>query len=231
MPSKSPLPAGRDSQATALPEADAKSAKDRSTGRRIQMRRSAVHGNGVFAVQDLAEGETLIEYKGEVISWKEALRRHPHDPSQPNHTFYFHIDDGRVIDGNVKGNDARWINHSCEPNCEADEVDGRVYIKALRNIAAGEELNYDYGLIIDEPYTPKLLAEFPCWCGSEQCRGTLLTPKDEDEEKKKKKKAKKKAEKKAEKKKAEKKEARKAEKKADAKAEKKSAKKARSARD
>lgn len=193
------------------------------------MRRSDVHGNGVFAVQDLAEGETLIEYKGEIISWKEALRRHPHDPAQPNHTFYFHIDDGRVIDGNVKGNDARWINHSCEPNCEADEVDGRVYIKALRNIAAGEELNYDYGLIIDEPYTPKLLSEFPCWCGSEQCRGTLLTPKDEDEEKKKKKKAEKK---KAEKKEAEKKEAKKAEKKAGKKAEKKkSARKDKSGKD
>ncbi|PLC04909.1 SET domain-containing protein-lysine N-methyltransferase [Variovorax sp. RO1] len=184
-----------------------------SGGRRIQTRRSDVHGNGVFAVQDLAEGETLIEYKGQVISWKEALRRHPHDPAQPNHTFYFHIDDGRVIDGNVEGNAARWINHSCEPNCEADEVDGRVYIKALRNIAAGEELNYDYGLIIDEPYTEKLLSEFPCWCGSEQCRGTLLTPKDEDEEKDKKKK--KKAKKKAEKKKAEAKEAKKAEKKAE----------------
>ncbi|OAK62282.1 SET domain-containing protein-lysine N-methyltransferase [Variovorax paradoxus] len=204
-----------------------------SAGRRIQMRRSDVHGNGVFAVQDLAEGETLIEYKGEIISWKEALRRHPHDPAQPNHTFYFHIDDGRVIDGNVKGNDARWINHSCEPNCEADEVDGRVYIKALRNIAAGEELNYDYGLIIDEPYTPKLLSEFPCWCGSEQCRGTLLTPKDEDEEKKKKKKDKKKAEKKkAEKKEAEKKEAKKAGKKAGKKAEKKkSARKDKSGKD
>ena len=234
MPSKSPLPAGRDSQATALPEAEA---KERSGGRRIQMRRSDVHGNGVFAVQDLAEGETLIEYKGEVISWKEALRRHPHDPTQPNHTFYFHIDEDHVID--VKGNDARWINHSCEPNCEADEVDGRVYIKALRNIAAGEELNYDYGLIIDEPYTPKLLSEFPCWCGSEQCRGTLLTPKDEDEEKKNKKKAKKKAEKKkAEKKeakkdakKAEKKAEKKVEKKAEKKAEKKSAKKDKSAKD
>lgn len=184
-----------------------------SGGRRIQTRRSDVHGNGVFAVQDLAEGETLIEYKGQVISWKEALRRHPHDPAQPNHTFYFHIDDGRVIDGNVEGNAARWINHSCEPNCEADEVDGRVYIKALRNIAAGEELNYDYGLVIDEPYTEKLLSEFPCWCGSEMCRGTLLTPKDEDEEKDKKKK--KKAKKKAEKKKAEAKEAKKAEKKAE----------------
>ena len=190
------------------------------------MRRSDVHGNGVFALQDLAEGETLIEYKGEVINWKEALRRHPHDPAQPNHTFYFHIDDGRVIDGNVKGNDARWINHSCEPNCEADETDGRVFIKALRNIAAGEELNYDYGLIIDEPYTDKLLAEFPCWCGSEQCRGTLLTPKDEDEEKKKKKKARKKAEKK----KAEKKEARKKAEKAEKKTEKKAARKDKAAK-
>ena len=179
------------------PEGEARLASGRPSGRRIQTRRSAVHGNGVFAVQDLAEGETLIEYKGQVINWKEALRRHPHDPAQPNHTFYFHIDDGHVIDGNVDGNAARWINHSCEPNCEADEVDGRVFIKALRNIAAGEELNYDYGLIIDEPYTEKLLSEFPCWCGAGQCRGTLLTPKDEDEEKKKKKKARKKAEKQA----------------------------------
>jgi len=180
----------------------------------------------VFAVQDLAEGERIIEYKGEIITWKEALRRHPHDPAQPNHTFYFHIDDGRVIDGNVDGNAARWINHSCEPNCEADEVDGRVYIKALRNIAAGEELNYDYGLIIDEPYTEKLLSEFPCYCGSEQCRGTLLTPKDDEEEdKKKKKKAKNKEAKKAEKKKADKKAEKKSEKKSGKKSEKKADKK------
>lgn len=148
-----------------------------SSGRRIQTRRSAVHGNGVFAVQDLVEGETLIEYKGEIITWKEALRRHPHDPSQPNHTFYFHIDDKHVIDASVNGNAARWINHSCEPNCEADETDGRVFVKALRDIAAGEELSYDYGLIIDEPYTRKLKAEYPCWCGSPVCRGTLLAPK------------------------------------------------------
>jgi SET domain-containing protein len=162
-----------------------------SGGRRIQTRRSGVHGNGVFAVQDIAEGETLIEYKGELITWKEALRRHPHDPAQPNHTFYFHIDDGRVIDGGVKGNAARWINHSCEPNCEADETDGRVFIKARRNIPAGEELNYDYGLIIDEPYTKKLKADFPCWCGSENCRGTLLAPKSDGKKKDKKKKEKK----------------------------------------
>ena len=145
--------------------------------RRIQARTSKVHGRGVFAVEAIAEGETIIEYVGELINWKEALRRHPHDPSQPNHTFYFHIDDERVIDANVGGNSSRWINHSCDPNCEADEEDGRVFIKALRNIRPGEELSYDYGLVIDEPYTRKLKAEYPCWCGAQNCRGTLLAPK------------------------------------------------------
>ena len=148
-----------------------------AASRRIQTRRSGVHGKGVFALQNIPEGETLIEYVGEIISWKEAQRRHPWNPEDPNHTFYFHVDDKRVIDAAVGGNAARWINHSCEPNCEADEVEGRIFIKSLRNIKAGEELSYDYGLIIDEPYTRKLKAEYPCWCGSKDCRGTLLAPK------------------------------------------------------
>ncbi|HKB52561.1 MAG TPA: SET domain-containing protein-lysine N-methyltransferase [Ramlibacter sp.] len=148
-----------------------------TAARRIQVRRSGVHGKGVFAAQPIAEGETIIEYVGEVISWKEAQRRHPHDPGDPNHTFYFHVDDKHVIDAKHGGNSARWINHSCDPNCEADEEDGRVFIKALRNIQPGEELSYDYGLIIDEPYTAKLKAEYPCRCGAKNCRGTLLAPK------------------------------------------------------
>ena len=146
-------------------------------GRRIQVRRSGVHGKGVFALQPIAAGETIIEYTGERISWKEALRRHPHDPAQPTHTFYFHIDDAHVIDANVGGNAARWINHACETNCEADERDGRIYIVAQRDIAPGEELFYDYGLVIDERYTPTLKKEYPCHCGSPRCRGTLLAPK------------------------------------------------------
>ena len=165
------------------------------SGRRIQTRRSGVHGKGMFAVQDLAEGETLIEYVGEVISWKEALRRHPHDPTDPNHTFYFHVDEKHVIDAKHGGNSSRWINHSCAPNCEADEQKGRVFIKALRNIPAGDELFYDYGLIIDAKYTKKLKAEYPCWCGAPECRGTLLAPKDKDEQKKAKKKSSKKSKK------------------------------------
>jgi uncharacterized protein len=149
----------------------------KSAVKRIAVRSSGVHGKGVFAEVNIAEGEVLVEYKGEIITWPEALRRHPHDPSDPNHTFYFSIDDKHVIDGKVNGNSARWINHSCDPSCEADEQNGRVFIKAMRNIAAGEELNYDYGLVIDERYTPKLRAEYPCWCGAKKCRGTLLAPK------------------------------------------------------
>src|SRR5690242_5830216 len=89
------------------------------SSRKLVVRRSGVHGKGVFAAQPLRAGERLLEYKGQRISWKEAVRRHPHNPDEPNHTFYFALEDGRVIDGNVNGNSARWINHSCAPNCEA----------------------------------------------------------------------------------------------------------------
>ncbi|WP_077038052.1 SET domain-containing protein [Pelomonas sp. KK5] len=149
----------------------------KTASRRIQVRKSGVHGRGVYAVAPIAAGETVIEYTGERISWDEAMDRHPHDPAQPNHTFYFHLDTGQVIDALHGGNSARWINHSCAPNCEADEVEGRVYIKALADLSPGEELFYDYGLTIDERYTPKLKKEFACHCGSPECRGTMLAPK------------------------------------------------------
>ena len=175
------------------------------TGRRIQTRRSGVHGKGVFALSDFAKGETIIEYVGEIITWKEALRRHPHDPKDPNHTFYFHIDEKHVIDAKYGGNSSRWINHSCKPNCEPDEVEGRIFIKALRNIQAGEELNYDYGLVIEAPLTPALKLEYPCWCGAKKCRGTLLSstsefPKEEKTKTVKAKSVKKKSDKKSDKK-------------------------------
>jgi SET domain-containing protein len=123
-------------------------------------------------------GETIMEYVGEVITWEQAQAIHPHNPQDPNHTFYFHIDEQRVIDGLVGGNSSRWINHSCDGNCEALEENGRIFIRARRAIAAGDELTYDYGLIIDERYTKKLKAQYPCWCGAALCRGTLLAPKN-----------------------------------------------------
>jgi uncharacterized protein len=146
-------------------------------GRRIQVRQSGVHGKGVFATRPLAKGETLIEYIGEIIDWPEALRRHPHDPEDPNHTFYFSLEDGTVIDANVGGNASRWINHACKPNCEADETDGRVFIRTRKNIEAGAELFYDYGLVIDDKYTKKLKKQYACRCGAKKCRGTMLARK------------------------------------------------------
>ncbi|MDT8999547.1 SET domain-containing protein [Paucibacter sp. APW11] len=149
----------------------------KTQGRRIQVRQSGIHGRGVFATTHIEAGETLIEYTGELISWDEAVRRHPHDASQPNHTFYFQLETGEVLDALYGGNSSRWINHSCEPNCEADEINGRVFIKSVRDIFPGEELFYDYGLVIDERYTPKLKKQYGCHCGSDQCRGTMLAPK------------------------------------------------------
>jgi SET domain-containing protein len=153
----------------------------KSSVRRIAVRQSGIHGKGVFALCPIKKGERILEYKGEVIGWPEALRRHPHDPAQPNHTFYFTLDDDHVIDGKVGGNSSRWINHSCAPNCEAELVEGkgrpRVYIETRRNIKAGEELFFDYGLVIDERHTRKVKSEYACWCGSKNCRGTMLAPK------------------------------------------------------
>jgi SET domain-containing protein len=148
-----------------------------ASGRRIQVRRSGIHGRGVFATQVIEPGSTVIEYKGEIITWDEALRRHPHDPDQPNHTFYFHLDDGHVIDGKYQGNSARWINHSCAPNVEAEQDGNRVFLKALREITPGEELFFDYGLVIDARLTASLKREYACWCGAKQCRGTMLATK------------------------------------------------------
>lgn len=125
----------------------------------------------------IARDELIIEYTGEVIGWPEALRRHPHDPEDPNHTFYFSLDGGKVIDAKVGGNSSRWINHACEPNCQADETDGRVFIRALRDLQPGDELFYDYGLVLDERQTAKLKKQYACRCGSPACRGTMLAPK------------------------------------------------------
>lgn len=145
-------------------------------GRRIQVRRSGIHGKGVFALRPIAKGEQIIEYRGKVITWKQAQRQAPHNPDEPNHTFLFHLDDDHVIDGTQDGNAARWINHGCEPNCEAEDVGGRIFIKALRRIRAGEELSFDYSLMIEERYTAKLKKAYECRCGAASCRGTMLAP-------------------------------------------------------
>lgn len=145
------------------------------------VQRSPLHGNGVFAARDIPAGTRIIEYTGAHITPEEADEKHPANPDDPFHTFYFSLSYGKVIDGAQNGNDARWVNHSCSPNCETEEnaAGTRVYVVALRDIAKGEELFYDYGLIMDEEITPTLKDQYRCLCGSENCRGTMLALTDE----------------------------------------------------
>lgn len=143
---------------------------------RIKVRASRVHGRGVYATTAFRKGARIIEYSGEHVPWKEAQKRMPQDPRHPYHTFLFGLDDGDVIDAGVGGNEARWINHSCEPNCEAAEKRNRVFVYALRALRPGEELFYDYKLEPAERRTKKLDKEFRCFCGTAKCRGTMLRP-------------------------------------------------------
>lgn len=142
----------------------------------IKVRHSRIHGNGVFATRKIAAGARIVEYRGKRITEKQAEKRFGLDPDNPHHTFFFSLESGKLIDGGDEGNEARWINHSCEPNCEAQEEKGRVFIHALRDIARGEELSYDYGLVIDEKRTKALLEAYACRCGTASCRGTMLAP-------------------------------------------------------
>jgi len=151
----------------------------------ITVRNSAIHGRGVFAARKIPADTFIIEYEGERISEKEASRRHGTDPDNPFHTFFFSLESGKLIDGGVNGSDARWINHACEPNCEAREEKGHVYIYSLRDMKKGEELNYDYGLVLDERYTKKVKKNYECRCGAPSCRHTMLALKTKEKKKKK----------------------------------------------
>lgn len=139
------------------------------------VRNSVIHGRGVFARRTIRKGSIVIEYRGDRTTWDEALERPPSDPDNPTHTFFFELSDGTIIDAGIRGNAARWINHSCEPNCETfEDDDGRVFIEALRTIKAGEELTYDYKLSLDGRVSKKTRAEYMCRCGATRCRGSLL---------------------------------------------------------
>jgi len=146
--------------------------RTQSTGRRIGLRHSPIHGRGVFALRKIDKGVRIIEYTGERISHDECDCRYPAYDS--SHTMLFTVDKNAVIDATRIGNSARWINHSCRPNCESVDEDGRIYIEATRAIRAGEELTYDYNLVLEERHTPAAKRENPCFCGEKRCRGTLL---------------------------------------------------------
>ena len=152
--------------------------------KKIEARKSDIHGNGVFAVAPIKKGEFIIEYKGKRRTHDEVDRGDGGDV-ESGHTFLFTLNDEYVIDATQKGNRARWINHSCAPNCEAllEEHDGknrkkdRVVIEALRAIKPGEELTYNYGITLEEPHTAHLKKVWACKCGAKNCTGTMLQPK------------------------------------------------------
>lgn len=144
---------------------------------RIEVRRSGVHGRGVYTKDRIRKGARIIEYIGRRLPWKEAQDAPPLDPKRPYHTMLFSLDNGDVIDAAVDGNDARWINHSCDPNCETYEDKDRIFVHALRGLQPGEELFYDYKMVPSERRTKKLEKEFGCLCGTAKCRGTMLAPK------------------------------------------------------
>jgi SET domain-containing protein len=144
--------------------------------RPIRVRRSRVHGSGVFAAQPINKGRRIIEYIGERISHAEADRRYEGKDASDNHTFLFIVDRNTVIDAGVGGNEARLINHSCDPNCESVIEGRRVFIEALRSIAAGEELAYDYQIQRDAGDPANIDEVFACRCQAQTCRGTMLWP-------------------------------------------------------
>jgi len=144
----------------------------------FEIRESPIQGLGAFATRRIRAGTRLIEYSGERLTPAESDARYPeNDPAVRHHTFLFAIDDDVVIDAAVGGNEARWINHSCDPNCDAVVENKRIWIDAIRDIEPGEELTYDYAYELAERHTPVAKRRFPCHCGSAKCRGTLLTRK------------------------------------------------------
>lgn len=141
------------------------------------VKESPIHGRGVFARVAIAPGTRIIEYTGERITSDESARRAEAGGGPINHTFFFSLEDGNLIDGGSGGNEARFINHACEPNCEAYEEDGRVFIYSLHHIEAGDELNYNYALIYEARHTPAVKRAFACYCGAPSCTGVMLAPK------------------------------------------------------
>ena len=142
----------------------------------IEVRRSRLHGRGVFAVRRIRKGTRVIEYLGDRVSHPEADRRYEHKDARDNHTFLFVVDTRSVIDGGSNGNDARFINHSCDPNCESTIEQRRIFVEAICTIQPGEELTYDYQIGRDRSDPPNVDEVFACRCGARGCRGSMLWP-------------------------------------------------------
>ena len=141
----------------------------------IRVGKSRIEGKGVFARRKIPKGTRIIEYKGKRRPVADLVAERAE--TKPPHVYAFALHEGTIIDPMIRGNEARFINHSCQPNCEAYTFDDRVYVYAMRDILRGEELTFDYqlrsapGKIGEEP----VAADYPCRCGSKSCRGTMLS--------------------------------------------------------
>lgn len=138
-----------------------------------EVRRSRIQGRGAFAIKPIRKGQIIDEYWGQRITHEEADRRYD-DNEGRHHTFLFVLDENTVLDARFGGNDARFINHSCDPNCETEIEDGHIYIKAIKSIAPETELTYDYRFDWQDEYEPEDIRYYACRCGSKKCRGTIL---------------------------------------------------------
>ena len=150
----------------------------------IEVRHSPVHGYGVFAVRRIRKGTTIMEYLGDRVSHEEADARYENKDANDNHTFLFTVDSKTVIDGGIGGNDARYINHGCDPNCESASQNKRIYVEAVKTIQPGEELAYDYQIQRDPEDPPNVDEIFACRCGATKCRGSMLVARKKPRKKK-----------------------------------------------
>jgi SET domain-containing protein len=145
----------------------------------FEVRGSRLHGSGAFALAPIPAKTKIVEYIGEQLNDAQVEERYGAEMLDNPHTFLFWVRDDLYVDAAVNGNDARFINHSCDPNCEVEIEDDRIFIYSLRDIEPGEELTYDYSLDVEEKPTPELCAVFACRCGAANCRGTMLELEEE----------------------------------------------------
>ena len=151
-----------------------KRAGRRATRPFFEVRHSRVHGDGVFALRRIRKGTHIIEYLGERVSPELADARYAGKDPKDGHTFLFTVDGKTVIDAGVDGNEARFVNHGCDPNCQTVQIDARIFIEALRTIRRGEELTYDYRIQRDRDDPADIDVVFRCLCGAKNCRGSML---------------------------------------------------------
>jgi SET domain-containing protein len=140
----------------------------------FEVRHSRVHGHGVFALRRIRKGTNVIEYLGERVTHELADARYAGKDPKDGHTFLFTVGAKTVIDAGVNGNEARFVNHGCDPNCQTVQMGQRIFIEAIRTIRPGEELAYDYRIQRDADDPADIDAVFRCLCGAKNCRGSML---------------------------------------------------------